>query len=186
MVHSTQLDPIGLAGGLNLYGFAGGDPVNYSDPFGLKVDLSQLTPSQRRAIRALRQSSSVFNEWYNAVDEWSGTMVVRNPTNEAEQSLIATTQGFTWRGRTDGTMLLGSGGSMEFDALVAHEFAHAASGLEGGTPSKCYATGTKEESEECASQEQNKVHRQIGLRDRKNYADEGPYTKPKDSEPKKP
>jgi RHS repeat-associated protein len=31
----TQLDPIGLAGGLNLYGFAGGDPVNFSDPFGL-------------------------------------------------------------------------------------------------------------------------------------------------------
>jgi RHS repeat-associated protein len=32
----TQKDPIGLAGGVNLYGFAGGDPVNYSDPFGLK------------------------------------------------------------------------------------------------------------------------------------------------------
>ena len=31
----TQQDPIGLAGGLNLYGFADGDPVNYSDPFGL-------------------------------------------------------------------------------------------------------------------------------------------------------
>ncbi|MCU0649591.1 MAG: putative toxin [Gemmatimonadaceae bacterium] len=31
----TQEDPIGLAGGLNLYGFAKGDPVNYSDPFGL-------------------------------------------------------------------------------------------------------------------------------------------------------
>ena len=31
----TQEDPIGLAGGLNTYGFAGGDPVNYSDPFGL-------------------------------------------------------------------------------------------------------------------------------------------------------
>lgn len=29
------MDPIGLAGGLNLYGFAGGDPVNFSDPFGL-------------------------------------------------------------------------------------------------------------------------------------------------------
>lgn len=31
----TQEDPNGLAGGLNLYGFAGGDPVNFSDPFGL-------------------------------------------------------------------------------------------------------------------------------------------------------
>jgi len=33
----TQEDPIGLAGGLNLYGFAKGDPVNFSDPFGLCV-----------------------------------------------------------------------------------------------------------------------------------------------------
>src|SRR6266496_2769482 len=31
----TQEDPLGLAGGLNLYGFAAGDPVNFSDPFGL-------------------------------------------------------------------------------------------------------------------------------------------------------
>jgi RHS repeat-associated protein len=31
----TQEDPIGLAGGVNLYGFANGDPVNFSDPFGL-------------------------------------------------------------------------------------------------------------------------------------------------------
>lgn len=31
----TQEDPIGLAGGLNVYGFANGDPVNFSDPLGL-------------------------------------------------------------------------------------------------------------------------------------------------------
>lgn len=33
----TQEDPIGLAGGLNLYGYANGDPVTYSDPFGLSA-----------------------------------------------------------------------------------------------------------------------------------------------------
>jgi uncharacterized protein RhaS with RHS repeats len=34
----TQQDPIGIAGGLNLYGYANGDPVNYSDPFGLSAE----------------------------------------------------------------------------------------------------------------------------------------------------
>ena len=34
----TQEDPIGLAGGLNLYGYGNGDPVNNSDPFGLCPD----------------------------------------------------------------------------------------------------------------------------------------------------
>jgi RHS repeat-associated protein len=31
----TQPDPIGIAGGLNAYGFAEGDPVTYADPYGL-------------------------------------------------------------------------------------------------------------------------------------------------------
>jgi len=40
----TQEDPIGLAGGLNLYGFAGGDPINFGDAFGLcKVELQFTT-----------------------------------------------------------------------------------------------------------------------------------------------
>jgi RHS repeat-associated protein len=33
--HFTQEDPIGLAGGANFYGYANGNPVTYSDPFGL-------------------------------------------------------------------------------------------------------------------------------------------------------
>jgi uncharacterized protein RhaS with RHS repeats len=34
----TQADPLGLGGGLSAWGFVGGDPVNYSDPFGLCTD----------------------------------------------------------------------------------------------------------------------------------------------------
>lgn len=34
-VQFTQADPIGLAGGSNLYGFANGDHTNATDPFGL-------------------------------------------------------------------------------------------------------------------------------------------------------
>ena len=64
-------------------------------------------------------------------------------------------------------------GQMEFESVVAHEFSHAAAGLRRGTPRECYGSATQEQ---CATTETNKVHKQIGYRDRTDYStDKGPF-----------
>ena len=57
----TQEDPIGLAGGLNLYGFGEGDPVSYSDPYGLCAE-------RRRDAAGLCPGGLSVREWQNVED----------------------------------------------------------------------------------------------------------------------
>jgi RHS repeat-associated protein len=56
----TQEDPIGLAGGLNLYGFAKGDPVTFSDPFGL-FDVEITDAQTESEIAEMRAKSKTFD-----------------------------------------------------------------------------------------------------------------------------
>jgi RHS repeat-associated protein len=55
----TQADPIGLAGGLNAYGFAAGDPVTYSDPYGL-------CPPIRKCLENIVYSHYKFGDMLHA------------------------------------------------------------------------------------------------------------------------
>ncbi|HEY0019131.1 MAG TPA: RHS repeat-associated core domain-containing protein [Longimicrobium sp.] len=60
----TQPDPIGLSGGLNAYGFAAGDPVSYSDPYGLCAEDGEdhsdstrtVTPREESRLRCIAQN----------------------------------------------------------------------------------------------------------------------------------
>jgi uncharacterized protein RhaS with RHS repeats len=56
----TQTDPIGLAGGLNAYGFADGDPVSYDDPYGLCSTWAQKFATPMLCLRALVGFDSNF------------------------------------------------------------------------------------------------------------------------------
>ena len=56
----TQEDPIGLAGGLNVYGFGNGDPVTYSDPYGLSAE-GDVPPWLKKAFCILVACASAVN-----------------------------------------------------------------------------------------------------------------------------
>lgn len=80
----TQEDPIGLAGGLNLYGFAGGDPVNFSDPFGLCRDNAgnELPPDQCRSVTS-HEGHSVFRAAVGQ-GQWTYTLGTTRGMQEKE------------------------------------------------------------------------------------------------------
>jgi RHS repeat-associated protein len=58
----TQEDPIGIAGGVNLYQFNGNNPATYTDPFGLKADTLDVAPAMRGMVENCRTRANTCED----------------------------------------------------------------------------------------------------------------------------
>ena len=74
-------DPIQEAGGLNLYGYVGNDPVNYYDPFGLRADYNSLQTQMFLARAYASATAGPFQGLWNIAGNSVGKYDFKNDKN---------------------------------------------------------------------------------------------------------
>ena len=116
----TQEDPIGLAGGMNLYGFAGGDPVNFSDPFGLWPEWVKNFAAGMHAVTSVEGGSC--SGFACKVGAWAGlaSMLTVGGSAERVAGRVLAEEALVVRGGTNTAERIAAGAESIDGAGMAH------------------------------------------------------------------